>query len=329
MNEESIVSDNNFQQLYTTHLKDKLKALEAVRIGILKRYVLGFLLLIVLASANYLLISQNPPEYVIIISVLLSSTGGLWYIFVTYGRKSEYRKSFKSNIVSEMVRLYNPEWQYLFDSFISERDYQMSGIFPHHCDRYSGDDQVIGKIDKTDFQFSELHTQYKQVTYGSKGQRHEHWVTIFRGLFMHADFNKNFSGTTFVLPDTAERLLGAFGQSLQKLSGRGELVKLENPEFEKRFVVYSSDQVESRYILTPAIMESIVNISNRFGGEIYFSFVGSRVYFANSINQELFEPSIFRSGVNFSDVKEMFDLFEMILVLVQELNLNTRIWTKK
>ncbi len=328
MDTESMVSEKDFQQLYTTHLNDKLKALEAIRKRILRRYFFGFLLLAALATANYLLIDQNPPEYVIIISVLLSSTGGLWYILVTYGHKSKYRKNFKANVVAELVRLYNPEWEYQFDSFISERDYLMSGIFPHHCDRYSGDDLVIGKIEKTDFQFSELHAQYKQVTYGSKGQRREHWVTIFRGLFMHADFNKNFSGTTYVLPDTAERLFGSFGKSLQKLSSRGQLIKLENIEFEKRFVVYSSDQVEARYILTPAIMEAMVNLSERASGTTYFSFVGSRVYFARSFSSELFEPNLFRSGVNYGDLKEMFDLFGLILALIQELNLNTRIWTK-
>jgi hypothetical protein len=232
-------------------------------------------------------------------------------------------------VVTQLVKLINPEWQYLYDYCMSQESYQQSGLFPQHYDRYNGDDFVSGRIEKTDFQFSELHTQYKHVTYGSKGQRHEQWVTIFRGLFMHADFNKNFHGTTYVLPDTAERLLGTFGQSLQKLSSRGELVKLENSEFERRFVVYSSDQVESRYILTPAIMEAMIDLSNWYGEDIYFSFVGSRVYFANSINEALFEPNIMRSGVNFNDVKQMFDLFGLITALVQELSLNTRIWSKE
>lgn len=146
---------------------------------------------------------------------------------------------------------------------------------------------------------------------------------------MHADFNKNFSGTTYVLPDTAEKLFGSFGQSLQKFSGRGDLVKLENQEFEKRFVVYGSDQVEARYILTPAIMEAMVNLAGRFGNSVYFSFVDSRIYFARSFSHGLFEPNLFRSGVNFNDAKEMFELFGMISILVQELNLNTRIWTKE
>ena len=76
-------------------------------------------------------------------------------------------------------------------------------------------------------------------------------------------------------------------------------------------------------------MEAMVHLHKRFDGDIYFSFVGSRVYFAKGFSTALFEPNIFRSGVNFADVKEMFDLFGMISMLVQELNLNTRIWTKE
>ncbi|OFX58657.1 MAG: hypothetical protein A2066_06410 [Bacteroidetes bacterium GWB2_41_8] len=324
-----MASANELKLLYENQLKEKLSALESTRKKILNRYILTLLFLAGLIAGNFFLVSLNPPEALIVISIFGSATFLIWFMYETGKINKKYRVTFKSGVVAEVVKLINPEWQYLYDHCMSQESYQRSGIFPHHYDRYEGDDFVTGQIEQTDFQFSELHTQYKQVTYGPKGQRREHWVTIFRGVFLHADFNKNFSGTTFVLPDTAERLLGKFGQSLQKMSGRGELVKLENPEFEKQFVVYSSDQVESRYILTPTIMEAMVNLSNRFGGEIYFSFVGSRVYFANSINEALFEPNIFRSGVNFSDMKEMYDLFEMISVIVSELNLNTRIWTKE
>lgn len=324
-----MTSANELKSLYENQLKEKLSALESTRKKILNRYLLTVLILAGLAAAIYFLISLNPHVALIVTAIVISVAFLIWFIYQTTQQKKQYRKTFKSDVVAELVKLINPDWQYLYDYCMSQESYQQSGLFPQRYDRYEGDDFVTGKIEKTDFQFSELHTQYKQVTYGSKGQRQEHWVTIFKGLFMHADFNKNFSGITYVLPDTAEKLFGSFGQTLQKLSGRGQLVQLENPEFEKLFVVYSSDQVESRYILTPTIMEAMVKLYNRFNGDIYFSFVGSRVYFANSISTELFEPNIFRSGVNYSDVKEMFDLFEMITVLVQELNLNIRIWTKK
>jgi len=324
-----MATEIELKSLFENQLKEKLRALESTRKGILRRQLLTFVLLVVLGVGNFFLISLNPHEALIIASVLISVALLIYFIYQTSKQKKKYRERFKSDVVAEVVKLINPDWKYLYDYCMSQESYQQSGLFPHHYDRYNGDDFVTGQIDQTDFQFSELHTQYKQVTYGPKGQRQENWITIFRGLFIHADFNKNFAGSTFVLPDTAERLLGALGQSLQKFSSRGELVKLENTEFEKLFVVYSSDQVEARYILTPSIMEAMVNLYRRFDGEIYFSFVGSRVYFANSFNVALFEPNIFRSGVNYSDVKEMFDLFGMTSVLIQELNLNTRIWTKK
>lgn len=322
-------TETDFQQFYESNLKEKLQRLESARKKILARYLWGFLLIIVLVIWNYYLAGINPESYILVISIVLSATGALWFTIVTFNRKDKYRKSFKSDVVSEIIRLFNPEWRYQYDLCISKPEYERSGIFQHHIDRYDGDDLVTGNVDKTDFQYSELHTQYKQVTYSAKGRRQEHWVTIFKGIFMHADFNKNFSGVTYVLPDTAERLLGSWGQSLQRLSSRGELVKLENVEFEKLFVVYGSDQVEARYILTPAIMESMVNLYKRFDGEIYFSFVGSRVYFAKSFSGSLFEPNVFTSGVNFGDAKEMFDLLSMITTLIQDLNLNTRIWTKE
>lgn len=323
-----MASENEFRALYDGKLKAKLEALETARKTVLKRYLFVILLIVALAGGNFLLINANPPEFLIVISLVASVAGFIWYAAVTYRQKKAYRANFKNNVVAEIVRLYNPDWQYCCDACVSQVDYEYSRLFPHHVDRYEGDDLVCGSIEKTDFRFSELHTQYKQVTHGAKGQRHEHWVTIFRGLFMHADFNKNFSGVTYVLPDTAERFFGAFGQTLQGLSSRGELVKLENVDFEKRFVVYSSDQVEARYILTPTVMEAMVNMAARTKREVFFSFVGSRVYFARTFYEELFEPNVFRSGVNYTDAKEMFDLFGMISELVQELNLNTRIWTK-
>lgn len=318
----------DFQLFYDTNLKAKLQTLESSRRKILNRYLSGFVIVAALVGLNYYLAGLNPETYLLVISIALSAAGIIWFIVVTYRQQASFRQRFKSNVVSDIVKLFNPEWEYLYDSCINSHDYERSGIFPHHVDRYDGDDLVVGKVEQTDFQYSELHTQYKQVTYGAKGRRQEHWVTIFKGIFMHADFNKEFSGTTYVLPDTAERLFGSWGQSLQRLSSRGDLIKLENVEFEKLFVVYGSDQVEARYILTPAIMESMVNLHKRFDGEIYFSFVGSRVYFAKSIAGSLFEPNIFRSGVNFADAREMYDLLGMITTLIQELNLNTRIWTK-
>ena len=87
------------------------------------------------------------------------------------------------------------------------------------------------------------------------------WNLGFRNFFPnqeknsygYQDFNKHFNVKTYVLTDTAEKMFGFLGKKLQSMnSSRDDLVYLENPDFEKQFVVYSSDQIEARYILSPS-----------------------------------------------------------------------------
>lgn len=61
---------------------------------------------------------------------------------------------------------------------------------------------------------------------------------------------------------------------------------------------------------------------------MHFSFIGERVHCAVSFSKGLFEPRVSKSGVKFSDVEEMYCLFSLIEIIIHEMNLNTRIWTK-
>ena len=187
-----------------------------------------------------------------------------------------------------------------------------------------------GKIGATAIRFCELHTQYKTTRRDSKGHTHTEWHTIFRGLFFMGDFNKHFSGSTIVLPDSAEALFGKFGQWLQSFSfGRDQLIKMDDPEFEKLFVVYGTDQIESRYILSPALMQRIVEFKTKRQKSIYLSFVGSSIFVALSETRALFEPKIFSSILDFETVCEYFEDLRVAVEIVEDLNLNTRIWSKE
>ena len=203
-----------------------------------------------------------------------------------------------------------------------------SQIFLTHPDRYKCEDYVSGKIGETFIEFSEVHSEYKTETTDSKGNHHTEWHNIFMGLFFVAEFNKNFSGTTVVLPDLAEKTFGFLGKIFQSwnLTRKGQLIKLEDPEFEKLFVVYGDDQITARYILTPGLMQRLVEFRNRFNNTVYLSFKDSKVYVAVSINRNLFEPRIFRSNEDFALIKDYFDNLDLAGRIIEELNLNTRIW---
>ena len=322
-------SIEELRALYENELKDKLRLLEKKRLKVRNKFIILIAVVIVAVACFIFASEQQGLSFLNYIGVL--AIIGLIVLFVIANKaKGEYRKAFKENVVRAIVNLINTEWSYNPDGCISSEEYTRSKLFTKRYDRYKGDDLVTGAIDKTDFRISELHTEYKTETRDSKGNTKTTWHTIFKGLFAHLDFNKEIKGETLVLPDTAERLFGNFGKKLQSwTSGSRELIKMENREFEKLFVVYGTDQIEARYILTPAMMEAMIRIVEVYGKQVFFSFIGNRVFFAISIREDLFEPRIFSSGVKFEDIEKMNRHFGIIETLIQELNLNTRIWTKE
>ncbi len=324
-----MIERSQLENLYNTQLKSKLHGLEGLRKKVKKGQIFGISLLILtfILFGRVSIALENHSEALPFLAVSPVAILGVIVLVRTYKKRMSYREKFKNEVVREIVKVIDPDWNYEPNQYISSSEYRSSDLFRQSVDRYRGDDLISGKIDKTDFRCSEVHSEYKTVTTDKDGRRKETWHTIFKGLFFHADFNKEIKGKTYIEPDTAERLFGKFGQNLQT-SSKGKLVKLENPEFEKIFAVYGTDQTEARYILTPTIMEALVNIYKMYKRRMHISFIGSRVYVAMSFTKNLFEPKIFSSGVNFKEIEFMYNLFMVNQTIVQELNLNTRIWTK-
>jgi uncharacterized membrane protein len=166
---------------------------------------------------------------------------------------------------------------------------------------------------------------FKSDILGNQVRRH-----VFKGLFLIADFNKSFQGHTLVIPDYTERYLGYLAQDLQALnSQRGELIRLEDPEFERLFAVYSNDQIEARYILSTSLMQQLVDFTKKAKRHIFISFINDKIYMAIQYDEDLFEPKLFQSMVDFTPVREYFETLQLMMGVVEDLNLNRRVWTKQ
>lgn len=267
------------------------------------------------------------PCAIVLIPMLLLIALGLGYHKI----KSRYVKGFKEKIMTKIVKFIDPGLEYSYENYIPRDSYMKSGIFLTNPDLYSGEDYVSGVVGKTKIEFSEIHAQEKHETRDSKGHRHTHYSTIFRGVFFIADFNKNFKGRTLVLPDVAEKMFGSMvGSVLQsKNIMRPPLVKLEDPEFEKYFVVYGEDQVEARYILSTSLMQRITDFRKKTGRKLYLSFVDNNVMIAIPSGKNLFEPRLFRSIADYKQIEEYHQNLALFTGIVDDLNLNTRIWGKQ
>jgi hypothetical protein len=317
----------DFKRYYENDLRPSLEVLEGERKTSLRKTGIASIVIamVALGIAGFLMHSGAPPMAMLITAGIAAAlVVGAFFLFT-----KDFKRNFKNTIIRQVIAYVSEDLSYAPMGKISRSEFESSTLFKKRSDRYKGEDLVEGKVDKTRIRFSELHAEYKTTTTNSKGHRQTHWHTIFKGIFFSADFNKHFQGRTVVLPDSAEKLFGRLGKKLQSMNmNRDDLVKLEDPEFEKEFVVYATDQVEARYILSPALMRRILEFKRKMKVPIHIGFVNANLYMALSTRKNMFEPRILRTILNFELVREYLEDVMLAVGIVEEMNLNTRIWTK-
>jgi hypothetical protein len=247
---------------------------------------------------------------------------------ITYrAMTSGYAKNFKERIITPMVGAIDSHLLYNPNFMVSQHLFERSELFKHSIDRYSGNDYVKGSIDGVPLEFSDVHVEYQ--TRDSKGRTQ--WHTLFRGLFLVAEFNKHFKAKTVVLPDQAEKSFGSLiGGWLQSINFTHKgLVRMDDPEFEKHFVVYGSDQIEARYILSHSMMKRILDFQRRVSHPLFISFVHSHIHVGIGTGKDLFEPAVFTSLLDYKQAMEYVSTLQNTIGLVEELKLNEKLWSKE
>lgn len=323
----------NFAQLQSGLIAGDLGALEAERKAFTKKFWKRFFICLALFVGIPLMIYIVNPDSMLValIAAGLILIGSGIVVGIGYNRfHTHFKEQFKGKVIPAVVKFVDERLEYdPHRGLMSE--YSQSNIFNQRVDRYKAEDTISGKFDATDFAFGEIHTEYKTVTTDKNGRRQEHWHTIFKGMLFVSDFHKNFHGETMIDVDTMERYLGKLGRKFQQWnpSRTGNLVKLENPEFEKKFAVYSTDEQECRYILTPSMMERLLEMTKRINFKVAISFRNNQVYIAVFNNMDLFEPSVFGSLLKEEDYQIIINMMKLMTGIIEDLNLNTRIWTKE
>ncbi|HIP19963.1 MAG TPA: DUF3137 domain-containing protein [Sulfurimonas sp.] len=310
---------------YYKSLHPTLTELEADRLALKKRVIIIQAILAIIATAILYFMFKSS-----VFSIdILAFVGFSYFALAGFTYKllvKDYAKDFKFRVITPLIKEIDINLRYTPSLHISEMHYTRSGIFTSSPDRVSGNDFVKGKIDGISIEFSDFHAEIEHKD--SKGRRS--WSTQFQGLFLVSEFPKHFKGKTVILPDTAQSIFGDFiGSFLQSNNfSRNDLIKMDNPVFEKEFVVYGTNQIEARYILSHTLMEKILDFKRRSNHPINLSFNGGKIYMAIEYNKDLFEPSVFHSLLKYKIAMEYVETLHLAIGIVEELKLNEKLWSK-
>ncbi|MBR1424860.1 DUF3137 domain-containing protein [bacterium] len=104
-------------------------------------------------------------------------------------------------------------------------------------------------------------------------------------------------------------------------------IKTESSDFEKRFNIYSDDEIEGRYLITPAFIERFQNLETAFGTKnIKCAFVENKIGFVISTKRDLFEiGDLFVRTTNSKYINNFYNEITAILRMIDYFKLNEKI----
>ena len=227
-----------------------------------------------------------------------------------------YQNSIKDQIFPRILSFIG---DFTFSAHVRDRveQYKSSGLLPNYSTETS-EDNITGEYEGVKIELFETHLQKRK-----KRGKYSVLVTVFNGLIINLSMNKKFGGKTLVKQDK-----GSIGNWFSKKSTKLENVKLEDPRFEKAFEVFSSDQIEARYLLTVSFMERLLELAEIFdNAEIQLCFENNNLLMLIPLRKPIFEPGPITEPEDFIDdsqnlLKEMYLIFQIIETLKLNMKLN-------
>lgn len=223
----------------------------------------------------------------------------MYYMF-----KKGFEAKIKEKIMGKVCKCFgNMTWYDYYNG--NHRFFSESGAIPAYTN-VDDDDVFIGTYKDVNILVAE-----SEYEVGNGKDR----STVFKGVVIKLDMNKNFNGHTVVCSDTLMHKSPL--PSLKR-------TELEDVEFEKKYDVFTNDPVDARYVLTPTFMDKIKNIEVAFScKKIRCAFYQESLVIAMTTKTDLFSiGSLIRPVADTKQFEDLLNQFVSILALIDILKLN-------
>ncbi len=263
------------------------------------------LLFFMLASGNWMFATLVFMG--IMITIILNIDWN--YVFV-----SELNPKLREKVLTEMLKFYAPEMAYQPISGMLDKTIEISNLFDGYD--YHTYYNAEGKINDT---FCQLACLYN--TEGDKNQQ-----TGFTGMFLLTTFNKSFYGQYVVY--SGFHLAPYVNIPGQHGPVKLKEIKLESPEFNSLFSVYGTgDEVETRYLFTPAMMQRMVELSKAYSNRLHFAFARNHIFFAIATPDFPFTEGL-NALTDAAIIESWNNLMHFTLSLPEQFHLDEHLWSK-
>ncbi len=318
------MSKDEFRNLLKTKVAPLVEELERVRREILFFAAIALFFTLTLNAGIYVFDSDFYMDhfyFIIPISLILMLISIIFF-------SSGFERRFKHELVKQIIEKAFPGYEYNPEGGLSSTEFNNTKMFSTESNDFMSEDRISGQVGKNKFFMCEVYAFYESGTGKNRSSS-----TIFEGFVIRIDFDKPFKHRTIIKPDFAEKFFGKFfGAALQDMSALMtgmNLVKFENTAFEKTYVVYSENQKESRSLITPKFMQNVIKSQSLLKSPPHMSFYKNNLYIALKKKENYFEANIFKSLFSIEQFIKIYDAIDFIDDLVEELELNTQIWTEK
>jgi hypothetical protein len=279
-----------------------------------KKFIYAFIVLGIAIIIGLIVFSQANNENLMAIPIIVGIPGLILLGIGAYDF-SKVKKAFKKDFLTAVFNELIPGINYRPEQGLS-KDIVYGTEFLKRADRFHSEDYLQGKIDDIDFVSSDVKLEEKHVRHTKNGTQ-TYYVAYFVGRIFRFDFNKELVGNLQVLES---------GRPVSRR--RFKKVDLESIDFNKKFNVFTEEELTAFYILTPDIMEAIFALEKRHPGNIKFSFSNQQMYLGINNNKNTFELRLFKK-LSEQTIQEFKDDLLVVKDVIHTLKLNNNLFKKR
>ena len=137
--------------------------------------------------------------------------------------------------------------------------------------------------------------------------------TKFEGVFAHAQFNSGYIGQVRIF--NKENVLDKYSKLREK---ENKVINLESVDFQDKYDVYATEQINVRRILTPTMMEKIQEAEELVKGKIEISIIDNELFI--KVDCKDFLDSYSRNSIIYKNrINRDYTLIKTILELSDNL----------